>query len=169
MKTKSSKKDSVITLVPSLLNLKKILVPIDFSESSKKALKYAIPFAEQFGATITLIHVVEESEYPAFVPLGMEQRRFVQGVKEKAKQKLTQLHQKFLSKARLSNRVLVQNGKPYEEITKAAHQMKADLIIIATHGFTGLKHALLGSTTERVVRYSKCPVLTVREKEKDFI
>jgi nucleotide-binding universal stress UspA family protein len=52
---------------------------------------------------------------------------------------------------------------------KTARQLKSDVIIIATHGFTGLKHALVGSTTERVVRYSQCPVLTVRENERDFV
>jgi universal stress protein A len=169
MKTMSARNPATITLVPARLNLKKILVPIDFSEPSKKALKYAIPFAEQFGATITLIHVVEQSEYPAFIPLKMEHDRLLLTAKEEAEQRLGQLHQQLFSRARLSKKVIVQRGKPYEEIAKAARKMRADLIIIATHGFTGLKHVLLGSTAERVVRYSKCPVLTIREREKDFV
>ena len=56
-------------------------------------------------------------------------------------------------------------GRPFQEITDAARNLKVDLIVIATHGYTGLKHTVLGSTAERVVRYAPCPVLTVREKE----
>jgi nucleotide-binding universal stress UspA family protein len=63
----------------------------------------------------------------------------------------------------------VRAGKPYEEIVTAAKRLEADLIIISTHGRTGLKHALLGSTTERVVRYAPCPVLVVRERERDSV
>ena len=64
---------------------------------------------------------------------------------------------------------LVRVGHPYQEITQAAQELKADLIVIATHGYTGLKHILLGSTAERVVRHASCPVLTVREREHDFV
>jgi universal stress protein A len=60
-------------------------------------------------------------------------------------------------------------GTPYEEIVKVAKEMEVDLIIIATHGYTGLKHFLLGSTAERVVRLAPCPVLVVREEERDFV
>jgi nucleotide-binding universal stress UspA family protein len=62
----------------------------------------------------------------------------------------------------------VRTGKPYNEIVLAAKKLGADLIVIATHGYSGLKRALLGSTAERVVRYAPCPVLVVREKEKEF-
>jgi nucleotide-binding universal stress UspA family protein len=60
-------------------------------------------------------------------------------------------------------------GTPYEEIVKVAWERSADLIVMATHGYTGLKHFLLGSTTERVVRVSPCPVLVVRQQERDFV
>ena len=60
-------------------------------------------------------------------------------------------------------------GTPYEEIVKVAKEMEVDLIVIATHGYTGLRHFLLGSTTERVVNLAPCPVLVVRQKERDFI
>ena len=70
---------------------------------------------------------------------------------------------------KLMERTLVRHGVPFHEITEAARTLQTDLIIIATHGYTGLKHALLGSTAERVVRHAPCPVLSVREVERDFL
>jgi nucleotide-binding universal stress UspA family protein len=64
---------------------------------------------------------------------------------------------------------IVQMGEPYKEIINIAKARKVDLIIIATHGYTGMKHMMLGSTAERVVRQAPCPVLVVREKEKEFV
>ena len=64
---------------------------------------------------------------------------------------------------------LVRVGKPYHEITSAARELNIDLIVISTHGYTGLKHVVLGSTAERVIRHAPCPVLTVREREHDFV
>jgi len=70
---------------------------------------------------------------------------------------------------RVEVRVMTRLGRPYVEITEAARDTKADMILLATHGHTGLKHVLLGSTAERVVRHAPCPVLTVRDPEHDFI
>ena len=72
-------------------------------------------------------------------------------------------------RASIGAEALVRAGQPYYEITTAAKELDVDLIVITTHGRTGLKHALLGSTAERVVRHAPCPVLTVREREHDFI
>jgi nucleotide-binding universal stress UspA family protein len=63
----------------------------------------------------------------------------------------------------------VRHGRAFQEIAEAARSLPADLIIIATHGYTGIKHALLGSTTERVVRHAPCPVLVVREGGREFV
>lgn len=65
--------------------------------------------------------------------------------------------------------ILQRLGTPYEEIVKVAKERGVDLIVIATHGYTGLKHFLLGSTAERVVNVSPCPVLVVRQEERDFV
>ena len=70
---------------------------------------------------------------------------------------------------KLTERTLVRQGRSFHEIAEAARTLKADLIIISTHGYSGLKHALLGSTTERVVRHAPCPVLVVREHEREFV
>lgn len=156
----------VIELVPAKLKLSSILVPIDFSSESKKALRYAVPFAEQFGAKLTLLHVVEPVATPDFVtfPLMMENDRIVAACRAKLATLVKQqkLDPKFVEKT------LVRVGQPFHEISEAARTLKIDLIVISTHGYTGLKHALMGSTAERVVRHAPCPVLVVREREKEF-
>lgn len=173
MKTKSPVRkprqaaaNPVIELTPALLHIGRILVPTDFSEPSRNALKYATRFAEQFGAKITLLYVNEPVMYPdfAYYPLTMENDQ----VAKIASAKLTALGQKEIGAQHLE-KILVRTGNPFHEITEAARTLKVDLIIISTHGYTGLKHALLGSTAERVVRHAPCPVLTVRDKEHGFV
>lgn len=149
------------------LGLKSILVPIDFSPGSKKALKYALPFAEQFGAQIILLHVVEPVATPdfAYFPLMMENDK----VMAVARRQLDLLCKQEAIEPRVIAKTLARHGKPFQEIADAARTLEADLIIIATHGYTGLKHAFLGSTAERVVRHAPCPVLVVREREREFV
>ena len=152
-----------------LWKLKRILVPIDFSEESIKALRYAKPFAEEFGAEIILLHVVEpvvRPEYCLIVP-GARGGRTVARMNER-EQQLARLRHREIGEAIKDDNV-VHMGKPYEEIVNLARAKKVDLIVIATHGYKGLKHVFLGSTTERVVRFAPCPVLVVREKENEFI
>jgi universal stress protein A len=149
-------------LVPFYLKLKKILVPIDFSPASLKALNYAIPFADQFGASITLLHVLENQPFPSYAPFEMEHTRLSEVSRDLSKEKLKKLYPKLVGASGIKVRTIVHEGKPYEVINKVAQEIHADVIIMATHGFTGLKHAVLGSTTERVVRFATRPVLTVR-------
>ncbi len=156
----------VIELVPSLLELKSILVPVDFSPAGRAAVKYGHRFAEQFGAKVDLLYVIEPIPYPdfAFVP-AME----TDATARAAKEKLAEL----AAKEGLSSKVLrgcsVRIGSPFQEIIDAARSLKTDLIIISTHGYSGLKHVLLGSTAERVVRHAPCPVLVVRQREREFV
>jgi universal stress protein A len=159
--------NEVIELVPSLLKIKSILVPIDFSDTSKKALVYAVRMAEQFGATITMLNVVEPVATPDFAyhPLMLETDQ----IKNAAKTQLVAMVKKLNLPENLIEHTVVRYGAPYVEITEAARTLKVDLIIITTHGYTGLKHVFLGSTAERVVRHAPCPVLTVRQKEHEFV
>ena len=162
-----SKSDEIIELVPALLKIKTILVPIDFSKASKKALVYAVKMAEQFGSKIILVNVVEPVATPDFAyhPLMLETDK----MKAAAKEQLSLLCREARLPARMVEKTLVRYGTPFAEITNAARTLKVDLIIITTHGHTGLKHVFLGSTAERVVRHAPCPVLTVREKEHEFV
>ncbi|MBI3874728.1 MAG: universal stress protein [Verrucomicrobia bacterium] len=157
----------VIDLVPSYLKLASILVPIDFSDTSQKALKYAVPFATQFGAKLTLLHVMEPVATPdfAYFPLQMENEKVMKALKIK----LEMVRRKAGVSRDLVERVVVRQGTAFHEITEAARSLKCDLVILTTHGHTGVKHALLGSTAERVVRHAPCPVLVVREVEHEFV
>src|SRR4051812_38050953 len=142
------------------VQIKSILVPLDFSEPSKSALNYAVQLAGQFGAKLFLLHVIEPVATPdfAYYPLMMENDKVI----GKAKGALNQAVAKSGLDLKLVGKALVRNGLAFNEITQAAESLQVDLIVIATHGYTGLKHVLLGSTTERVVRHARCPVLVVR-------
>ena len=143
------------------VNLRSILVPIDFSKPSLRALRFAIRFAERFGASLALLHVIEPVAASDFLnmPLAMDDAKLA----KIAKRKLDVLSKTPPGTTCPIERKLVRSGKPFHEITEAAKELKVDLIIIATHGYTGLKKVLLGSTAERVVRYASCPVLTLRD------
>jgi nucleotide-binding universal stress UspA family protein len=142
--------------------IRSILVPIDFSPPSAQALKYASVLATQFGAKITLLTVVQPVAMPdfAYFPLMMENDK----VNAQAKRELERIPVSQGLDSNLIEKVVVRNGVPFHEITGAAQTLKVDLIVISTHGYTGLKHVLLGSTAERVVRHAHCPVLVVRGK-----
>jgi universal stress protein A len=143
------------------VGIRAILVPTDFSHYSEKALEYAIPLARQFGARLTLLHVIEPVATPDFegaFPLALENAR----AKELCHSALKALSEKFGNEPALIEGRVVRQGRAFDEIAKAARELKIDLIVIATHGYTGLKHTFLGSTAERVVRHAPCPVLVVR-------
>jgi len=145
------------------MRVKSILVPLDFSPPSKKALDYATGLARQFKAKLTLLHVVEPVGTPDFAasfPLVMEDDELMAAARKELEQqvKAARLPRPMVEK------ILVRFGRSFHEITEAARTRKVDLIVIATYGHTGLKHALLGSTTERVVRHASCPVLVVRQR-----
>jgi universal stress protein A len=140
--------------------IRSILVPIDFSKPSERALEYAISLAKQFGAKLTLLSVIEPFPTPdfAYYPLVMENDRIV----AETKRRLEQVPTKAAVASKFVEKTLVRNGVPYREITDAARTLRADLIVISTHGYSGLAHVFMGSTAERVVRHAECPVLVVR-------
>ena len=144
-----------------LFKVQKILVPVDFSDCSTKALHYALPFAKHFGAELVLLHVVEPYPLvPEMAPYDVESIH--DGRKE------LQALQNTIGEAAPST-TLIRTGLPHLEISTAARELGIDLIIISTHGRKGLTRRIFGSTTEKVVRYAPCPVLIVRECERDFI
>ena len=151
------------------INIRRILVPIDFSEHSKNALKYAVPFAQQFKASIDLIYVVEPTIYPADFSFGqigfpnVEEELRTRGIVE-----LENLITKEIA-GRVVSRKTVRTGKPFYEINQYALEENISLIIIATHGHTVMEQILFGSTAEKVVRKAPCPVLVVRSGEHEFV
>lgn len=159
------------TLAPAdtRFRLTKILVPVDFSPFANKALDYALAFAEPFQARIVLMHVVEPAVLPestAVVTTALDNLN--EDLRQVAQQKLDELQRTKLA-GRVPSELQVRLGRAFSEIVGAAADLDVDLIILATHGYTGLKHVFLGSTAERVVRHAPCPVLTVRDPEHDFL
>ncbi len=143
-------------------NLKRILVPIDFSSYSKAATDYAIFFAEKTNASLDFLHVIEQEIHPSIYAAGIEsifeidsnlKERVIQHMKEFLQDQLTD---------HLKVDYHVREGKAHKEIVEFVKEHDIDLIVIATHGLTGLDYLLLGSTTEKVVRWATCPVLTVK-------
>jgi nucleotide-binding universal stress UspA family protein len=152
------------------LRLKTILVPIDFSAASRQALDVAVTLARQFSASLPLLHVAEigspacEIGATDFPDMAMITRR-----KARAELKALCGGQRLPT---LPLKIHVRCGWPFEggkrawfEITQAAKELAADLVVIGTEGRTGLEHVWLGSTAERVVQHAPCAVLTVRERE----
>ncbi len=167
MKTKQTKPNSRAGgRTGSPPNIRSILVPVDFSRPSEKALDYAASLAGQFGAKLILLNVVEPFPTPdfAYSPMALDDNVIVAQAQEHLK--------KVLARSGLDSAVveksLVRHGSPYAEITDAARTLKVDLIVISTHGYTGLAHVFMGSTAERVVRHAPCPVLVVRARGRDF-
>lgn len=150
------------------LQIKKILVPIDFSEYSKASLRYSCEFAKLFDANLFLIHVLEPVIYPPDFSMGQISIPSLNTeVGERAKQELENLC-KACIEGDVRVTTIVKNGKPFYEIIETAEEIDADLIIIATHGHSGVEHILFGSTAEKVVRKAPCPVLTTRTPIKGF-
>lgn len=149
---------------PPIFRLKKVLVPVDFSKCSLKALQYAIPFVRQFGAELTLLHVITP------VVLLHASEALPQGTAEStacAQQSLEDLRSSL--DPGISAKTVVRTGSAHLEILDAAKELDIDLAILSTHGHTGLGHFLMGNTVEKVVRRIGCPVLVVREHEHEFI
>ena len=150
------------------LKLKRILVPLDFSKISKDALPWAISFAAQFGATITLLNIVEE--YPADYLLGSElMNETITPLMKQAEADLNEMGHSLKRSTGIEVSAAVRSGTPFEEICQSANELGIDLIVLTTHGYTGLKHVWLGSTAERVVRHAACPVLIVRGRPNDLL
>ena len=148
--------------------IKKILVPIDFSDYSKNALKYAVQFAKHFNAKMYLIYVVEPVIYPADFSMGQVAIPSTDiDLSKRAEEELNNLAKTAIDPA-LKVECIIKTGKPFVEINDTAAEKDVDLIIIATHGHTGVEHMLFGSTAEKVVRKAPCPVLTLREPIKGF-
>jgi nucleotide-binding universal stress UspA family protein len=140
-----------------------VLVPIDFSVHSKSALTYAILIAERFGASLHLMYVVEPTIYPADLGFGQV---VLPGVEDELREKGAGELEALITReigSRIRATSVVRTGNPHQEILREAEEKKVDLIIVATHGHSGVEHMLFGSTADRVVKHAKCPVLTVRE------
>jgi len=142
--------------------VEKILVPLDFSEHAKTALRQALDMAEAYDAGLQLLHVVEDNLHPYFHMAGT---RSILELHPDIEEKSMEVMKKTF--AEINGRHIpatfhVAVGHAAQEINQFAEDQDTDLIVIATHGLTGLEHLLMGSVTEKVVRMAACPVFTVK-------
>lgn len=145
------------------LVVKNILVPVDFSRTSLEALRYAVPIARRFRAKITLLHVLVELPYPH--ELGFTAKSENQ-LLDAVEHRLDRLAELTIGSRYFRHRV-VRVGDAAEAIALVAREEKSDLVILTTHGWTGFKRFAMGSTAEKAVRLSPCPVLAVRVPEHE--
>lgn len=151
------------------IRIKKVLLPCDFSDCAAAATPYACEIAAKFDAELHLLHILEThiSGTPQFV-MGLALPRFVHESKAAAEKSLAELLQPSWCVGR-DVVYAARDGVPKSEIVGYAHDHQIDLIVLATHGRTGLSHIVMGSVAESVVRTAPCPVLTVRPESHLFI
>lgn len=151
-----------------MIRIAKVLLPTDLSEYAAGAVPYAVEFARSFGAALHLLSVVDAHwvgpvvnvEFPGQVEDTLQFHR------QAAERGLRSLADE-LSGVAVRTEVLI--GAPHVEIVRYARREEIDLIVLATHGRTGLAHALIGSVAEKVVQMAPCPVLTVKHSAHEFV
>jgi nucleotide-binding universal stress UspA family protein len=143
------------------MEIRQILAPTDFSESSKQAVTYAYALAQKFGARLLLLHVVQElPPYIGYIPQAGA-ATVLEHVQGQARLELAELVPKVKGvQVEVTCQAVI--GMPYVKIVEIAQEEKANLIVMATHGRTGFRHFIMGSVAERVVRTAPCSVLTIR-------
>ena len=152
----------------SAFKIQNILVPVDFSACSKKAVQYALALAEQHEARLTLIYVVPPPSYPTGEFGGLEYGNLLVDMRVAGEKQLTTMAIDEIGDAAPCE-TIVRSGAPAREIVEAARELNTDIIVISTHGHTGFKHILMGSVAEHVIRMAPCPVLVVREREHEIL
>jgi nucleotide-binding universal stress UspA family protein len=151
-----------------MTQIRKILVPVDFSDSSRAALEYAAGLARPFDATIDLLHVWQA---PAFIgaltlpDVPVTEATMVELVKRNAEEVSARFAADAVKRGLPVREARCEPGVPAHTIVEVAKDRNYDLVVMGTHGHTGFSHVLLGSVAEAVVRHAECPVLTVRVKK----
>ena len=147
---------------------KKILVPVDFSKYSQKALEVACELARTYDLPVTLFHAYVIPTYPLPEGFVLPSPEAVTEIMAKTQQAMNEVQARAVEMGAPQVSVIVAEGIAFAEIVREAREKSFDLIVMGTHGRTGLKHALLGSVAEKVVRKAACSVLTVRDPELQF-
>jgi len=145
------------------VKIRHILVPVDFSPHSNRAVETAVEFARTFGAEVHLLHAYSlpvgvVAPYDYQIPANV-----LSEMREAASKRIDQAAKEVEAKG-VAAHGLITEGLPTQAIEDAAERIGADLIVMGTRGLTGLKHVVLGSVAERTIRHASCPVLTVHEE-----
>jgi len=150
-----------------MFKIKNILLPTDFSRTSLTASEYAINLAKQYGAKLHILHVLEKTTpILAIRSLDLSREKIIESIDADAQSQLDACIKKIHKSDEPEIISAIRKGIDYEEIIKYSKEKKIDVIVIATHGRTGILHTLLGSVAEKVIRYSKIPVLVTTPPSK---
>lgn len=147
-----------------MLEIKKIVVAVDFSENAAKVLRAATHFANKFGAELCIVHVVESLvDYKGFVVPHISLEKLEEDLIKSAERKMADFVEEEMAalKTSVPYKDAVLSGDVPEELKKYVDQEQCDLIIIGTHGYKGLEKTLFGSVAEKVLKAAPCPVLTI--------
>jgi nucleotide-binding universal stress UspA family protein len=139
----------------------KMLVPIDFSSGSDSSVAYATALAQSLRSVVTLFHVYESSDAMSSIVPGADQMVDDEHDRALAREWLEGLRTRTTTDRAVEMRVVVVSGSPAQEVISLARKSSYDMIVMGTHGRTGLQHVLMGSVAEAVVRRASCPVLTI--------
>ncbi len=150
------------------MEIKSILFPTDFSQGARAAMDYALSLAHDYNARLILLYIIQDISIAEwYIPSTISAADLIEDMQKGAWKEMDKWAAEASSRVKDVEKI-VSRGVPFVEIIKTAKDRNVDIIVIGTHGRTGIDHMLFGSTAEKVVRKSHCPVLTVRIAGRDF-
>lgn len=150
------------------MRINTILFPTDFSNGARAAMDHALSLAKDYNAKLILLYVIQDISIAEwYIPSSISVTDLVEDMQKSAMREMDKWYDEVAAQVKNVEKMVVR-GVPFVEIIRTAREKNADLIVIGTHGRTGIDHMLFGSTAEKVVRKATCPVLTVRVAGKDF-
>jgi len=150
------------------MQIKTILFPTDFSNGARAALDYALSLSRDYNARLILLYVIQDISIAEwYIPSSLSVTDLVEEMQKSASKEMERWAAEAEARVKGVEKMIVR-GVPFVEIIRTAKDRNADMIVIGTHGRTGIDHMLFGSTAEKVVRKAPCPVLTVRMSGKEF-
>lgn len=150
------------------MQIKTILFPTDFSQGARAAMDYALSLAGDYQARLILLYVIQDISIAEwYIPSSLSVTDLVEEMEKSASIEIEKWASETAAKVKSVEKI-VMRGVPFVEIIRTAKEKNVDMIVIGTHGRTGIDHMLFGSTAEKVVRKAPCPVLTVRMAGKEF-
>jgi nucleotide-binding universal stress UspA family protein len=150
------------------MQIRTILFPTDFSNGARAAMDHAVSLARDYKAKLILLYVIQDISIAEwYIPSSLSVTDLIEDMQKSAWKEMDKWAAEVSSKVEEVEKLVIR-GVPFVEIIRAAKEKDADLIVIGTHGRTGIDHMLFGSTAEKVVRKAPCPVLTVRIAGKEF-
>lgn len=150
------------------MQIKTVLFPTDFSQGARAAMDHAISLAKDYQAKLILLYVIQDISIAEwYIPSSLSAADLVEDMQKSAWNEMDKWGAEVSQKVKDVEKMVVR-GVPFVEIIRTAKERQADMIVIGTHGRTGIDHMLFGSTAEKVVRKAACPVLTVRIPGREF-